>query len=299
MLARRQFLLTAAAGTLSAASDSVASLGGAISLYYGAEWDKPFLYPLRTVSGHVLSRRYPVESAPGENTDHGWHRGLWWGHGLINGQDFWREQGHDKTARLVSLARPLVRRHGVDATFAMVIPGGVQIGTNQQIYTVTDADGLRCIDARIVIRADRKVPLQFGDTEDGGFAFRLQEPFREDQGARLRNSEGQEGTANIWGKPARWVDYSAVIAGQRRGVAIFDHPKNLRHPTRWHARGYGLCAANPFATKGFTKGQGADGAYTIPAGKSLTLRYRVVVHEGEFEPKQLETHFMSFVESTM
>ena len=84
---------------------------------------------------------------------------------------------------------------------------------------------------------------------------------------------------------------ASAAGGAATGVAILDHPANLRHPTQWHARGYSLCAANPIASKSFSKGKGPDGAFTLAAGKSLSLRYRVLIHEGPFEPEQIESHY--------
>ena len=78
------------------------------SFHFEDKWDKPFLYPLRTASGLVISRGYPVEERPGEHSDHIWHRGIWWGHGDINGVDFWRELGRDKTGT----PRPEILRRG-------------------------------------------------------------------------------------------------------------------------------------------------------------------------------------------
>ena len=179
----------------------------------------------------------------------------------------------------------------------MVTPTGERLGFIRQSFITWDSGPLRYIDAWIQIRADQKMPLTFGDTDDGGFAFRLNDQFREDRGARLRNANGLEGTDKIWGQSARWVDYSAIIDGSPAGVAIFDHPSNLRHPTQWHARGYGLCAANPFAGKSFSKNNGPDGAFTLPAGKRLTLRYRVIIHEGPFEPERIESFYKSWAAS--
>jgi hypothetical protein len=275
MLQRRHLLLGAAA------------LQAQPYMFHTEEkWDKPFLYPLRTVSGRNLSRRFPVESLPGENTDHAWHRGLWWGHGLINGHDFWRELGRDKTSRLV-------RTNDKDR-FAMVTPNGDRIGTNRQRYTLTDDGPLRYIDAHIQIFADQSQALTFGDTDDGGFAFRLSDAFREDRGARLINANGLEGTKTIWGQAARWVDYSAVIDGTPVGVAVFDHPANLRHPTQWHARGYSLCAANPFAGKSFSKNKGPDGAYVLKSGQVLTFKYRVLIHEGPCDAPRIEVLYQNW-----
>lgn len=266
----------------------------AVALYYGEEWDKPFLYPIRTVSGRVLSRGYPVEKIAGEETDHVWHRGFWYGHGIVNGEDFWREHGRQKTSRLVLDGQPKLGRQSVEAAMGLITPTGKRLGTIRQQFRLEDRGPLRFIDAAITIHADQGVALTFGDTDDGGFAFRLNDAFREDRGAKLRNSAGLEGTANIWGKAAHWVDYSAVIGGQPAGVAVFDHPSNLRHPAQWHARGYSLCAANPFASKSFSKGKGADGSYTLPTGERLALRYRVVIHEGPFEPAEIEKQYQAW-----
>lgn len=291
---RRHLLLGVARPAL--AADRL-PLGAAADFHFGAQWDKPFLYPLRTVSGRNLSRRYPVEQGEGETTDHAWHRGLWYGHGIINGHDFWRELGREKTSRIIVDGAPRADADSVSARCSLVIPGGAAIGSNDLVFRHSVQGPLRFVDATIRVSADRKQPLVFGDTDDGGFGFRLQEAFREDRGARLRNAEGLEGTNSIWGRASRWVDYAATIEGKACGVTVFDHPSNLRHPTQWHARGYGLCAANPFAGRSFSKNKGPDGSFTLPAGESLVLRYRVVVHEGPWEPERIDEQYRSWAKT--
>jgi len=281
---RRDLILGATCGLLRAAEAQPV-------LYSGERWDKPFLYPIRTLAGKTISRGWPLEPRAGDSEDHEWHRGFWYGHGDINGADFWREQGRDKTARLVARAAPEQSRHGAAIELAMTPPGGKAMGSMRQEFRFTDTRDARLLDATITIRADAGQALRFGDTDDGGFAFRLSEAFREDRGARLRNSEGRTGTKEIWGKPARWTDFSAEVGGGRAGVALFDHPSNLRHPTRWHARGYGLNAANPFALKSFTRDPAAEGSYTLPAGKALTLRYRAAIYDGEPDLERLWNEF--------
>ena len=61
------------------------------SFHYGAKWDKPFLYPLKTPSGLVLSRGYPFEKVAGESTDHAFHRGISYGAELEGGDSGVRE----------------------------------------------------------------------------------------------------------------------------------------------------------------------------------------------------------------
>jgi hypothetical protein len=94
------------------------------------------------------------------------------------------------------------------------------------------------------------------------------------------NSEGVRDGAT-WGKRAKWVDYYGPADGKQVGMAIFDHPSNPRHPTWWHVRDYGLFAANPFGVHDFEKKPAGEGDMKVPAGQSVTWRYRFYLHEGD------------------
>ncbi len=268
------------------------------AFHYGDQWDKPFLYPLRTSSGTAISRGYPVQPRPGEKRDHHWHRGIWYGHGDLNGHDFWRELGRDKTGMVVPLSAPAfeggTERGMLVAELGFRTAEGQVLGSAFHRYTFSHLGSLIFIDAAIAIRADREQDLRFGDTDDGGFAMRLSDDFRQDHGAVLLNSEGQRDTENIWGQAARWVDYSAAVDGKRVGVALLDHPSNLRHPARWHARGYSLCSANPFGLASFTRDRTRKGGYTLPRGETLTFGYRVIIHEGETAREDIESLYADF-----
>jgi hypothetical protein len=268
------------------------------TFHYEEKWDKPFLYPLITASGKVISRGYPIEPREGEEQDHAWHRGIWYGHGDVSGHDFWRELGADKTGKIIPLGEPSTRAEGgkgiLTAELGLQSVKGDLVGTLREEFSFARADNNMIIDTAITIRADKGQALKFGDTDDGGLGMRLADAFRQDRGAVLRNSDGLEGTENIWGKPAKWVDYTATVDGVPAGVAMFDHPANPRHPTRWHARGYSLCSANPFALRSFTGDKSSDGSYEIAAGESLALRYRVLIHEGETPPASIEEQYQKF-----
>ena len=270
------------------------------TFYHGAEWDKPFLHPLRTLSGIVVTRGFPVEKIEGETTDHLWHRGLWYGYEDINEVDFWRELSEDKTGRIVSRSTPTTatNRHSGTLTSQsdLVSPDRKVLGTLQEEFTFRASGTNIFIDARLTLSADRGVSLKMGDAEDGGFALRLADEFRQDRGAILLNSNGLIGTENIWGKRARWVDYSTKLKGQKVGVAMFDHPHNAQHPTYWHARGRGSCVANPFGARAFLGDKSQDGSMTILAGSRLELRYRVVIHPGDAREADLERVYADYVE---
>jgi hypothetical protein len=138
---------------------------------------------------------------------------------------------------------------------------------------------MNIVDVRATIHADAG-QIRMGDTEEGSLGIRFADEFREDRGAVLMNSDRLSGTDRIWGKRAKWVDYSTELKGETAGVLILDHPSNPKYPTFWHARGYGLNAANPFGEHDFFGDNARDGGLTISAGDSLTFRYRVVIHTG-------------------
>jgi hypothetical protein len=93
----------------------------------------------------------------------------------------------------------------------------------------------------------------------------------------ISNAEGKTSEKEVWGKPSDWCDDSGEIDGEKLGVAIFDHPKNFRR-ARWHVRGYGLFAANPFGLNAFTGDKSQDGSISLLPGEKLHYRYRVIVH---------------------
>lgn len=267
------------------------------AFHFNAKWDKPFLYPIRTASGTVISRGWPVEPREGDEQDHVWHRGIWYGHGDVNGEDFWREKPDKTTARLVLMGEPKLASGSkgvLEAILAMTGAKGNRLGTITERYEFRRETSQVLIDSTIAIAADQGAPLKFGDTDDGGFGFRLSTEFRQDRGADLTNSDGLRGTEKIWGKPAKWVKYRAAINGRHAGLAVFDHPSNLRHPTGWHARGYSLCSANPFAAGSFANDKKIDGSYTLPAGQTLKLRYLAVIFDGDLEPEAAERLFARF-----
>jgi hypothetical protein len=144
------------------------------------------------------------------------------------------------------------------------------------------------VDVYIQVLADRMIPIKLGDTREGVMGIRVCEELNESRGATLLNSEGGVGEKQIWGKRARWVDYSGKVQGTAVGVAMFDHPSNPKFPTFWMARGYGLLAANAFGESEFTGDKTRDGSLTIPAGGKLEFRHRVVIHPGDAKSAGVE-----------
>ena len=130
----------------------------------------------------------------------------------------------------------------------------------------------------------------FGDTKEGTMAIRMAPALRlrgKVAAGEVRNSEGVTGKA-VWGKRARWIDYRGPIDGATVGIALFDHPKNHGQPCRWHARDYGLLAANPFGVHHFEGKPKGAGGLELKKGSQLRLRYRFLFHDGELSAEELE-----------
>jgi hypothetical protein len=267
--------------------------------FISADGNKPYVYPLRTASGILVTRHYPMEEFPGETRDHPHHRGMFFAHGDINGVNFWATEPNIKTPSKGSMVlKKVVEAKGgaksgtIKAVFDGLDPDGKPMMTETRTLTFYPGSELRIIDFEIRIDALRQ--LKFGDTKEGTFGIRLATPLSEAKSGKMVNAEGGEGEKNVWGKQSPWVDYFGPLDGKTVGVAIMDHPSNPRHPTYWHARAYGLFAANIFGVRDFTGDKTKDGSLTIEAGKSVTFRYRIVIHPGDVQTANIASLYQQY-----
>jgi hypothetical protein len=269
---------------------------------------KPCLFPILDAEGVSYTRNWPMKDTPDEVHDHDWHRSVWFGHGLVNGHDFWREIPERKTGTIQHEAI-LEHRGGTDglirAASRWVAADGKVICTDvTSIVIKPTGDGI-FVDFEIVLKASHG-PVTLGDTEEGTMAVRVNEAIRVTYGKKpelrpgtghIINSAGDRDTP-AWGKRAAWCDYFGPLpGGPVIGVAIFDHPKNPSHPTWWHVRDYGLFAANPFGRHDFEKLPDENaGARVIPAGGELVLRYRILFHRGDTKSAKVAEHYHAYAE---
>jgi Methane oxygenase PmoA len=261
-------------------------IGGSLftELVYAGQ-PKPVLFPVIGPGGMMMVRQWPMkEAAPGEEKDHPHHKGLWFCHGSVDGVDFWTEKPGCGTI--------IVR--GVPALSAE--NGTVILQTKESwqkpdgVVVINSATKIQCgldkedhfIDYSVTLSAAAG-DVVLGDTKEGSMAIRLNPLFNlkgEVAKGSAITSEGKTGDA-AWGTNAKWVDYTAPVELGVMGVACFDHPSNLRFPTTWHARDYGLIAANPFGLHDFQKQPKGAGDYTLKKGAPLTMRYRWLFHRGD------------------
>ena len=269
--------------------------------YVGPEISKPYLSPLRTASGILVTRQYPMAEVAGESRDHPHHRGLWFTHGDVDGYDFWANEDSEKgegkgkgKVVLVKINKISSGRHSgfIDSTFEWQIPGGHTILTETRRMTFYSDPALRMLDFDSTLSPEEDVT--FGDTKEGMFAIRVADAMDEAHGGKLVNAQNKSGEKNVWGKRSEWCDYSGKIDGQEVGIAIFDNPANPRPPTYWHARAYGLFAAQVFGLHDFENDKSRDGSLTIHVGQPLRFRYRVVIHPGDVYAAHIREMYESY-----
>jgi len=263
--------------------------------YFGPDTPKPYLHPLRSASGVIVTRRYPMEKIPGETVDHTHHRGLWFTHGDVNGIDFWMNEPDGKRPNLgrvvldkITEAKGGPKTGTISGLFDWKGPDGKTLLREARTMVFHSDPALRIIDFDLTLTAVEKV--KFGDTKEGTFAVRvapgLEAPSRNPPAdpprtGKMVDAEGRQSEAQVWGKRAPWVDVYGTVEGQALGIAILDHPSNPRFPTFWHCRAYGLCAANIFGAHDFMNDKTVDWSLTLEPGQTLRFRYRVVIHPGD------------------
>lgn len=287
---------------------------------------KPVLYPLNAADGTPVTRGFPLEPRPGERVDHPHHAGLWFNYGDVNGVDFWNNSSALKPeaqSKMGSIAhrRIVSTKNGKDTGELVVemdwiMPNGKPILRETTRFVFRAGPNTRAVDRITTLTAlDERVV--FRDNKEGVIGMRvrreLEQPskeplvFTDASGratavAKLDNtgvsgeylsSEGLKGDA-VWGTRGRWTMLSGTVGQKPFVLAILDHPKNPGYPTYWHARGYGLFAANPFGQEVFSNGKEKLN-FTLEPKQSVTLRYRLLILSGNATSAQIDEQQKRFV----
>ena len=230
-------------------------------------------------------------------------------YGNVNGLDFWGNGSEGKwgvrSGEIKHLnIEKMVVANG-EGTFitneSWIDSVGNELLAEKTEYHFTATAAVRIID-RITTLTATGDTVKFKDTKEGMFGIRvarqLQLPSKEDLVLKesnggtttvkalendditgnYRSSEGITGEA-VWSTRAKWMDLYGKIGDEKISLVVCDHPRNQSYPTYWHARGYGLFSANPLGAFDFTQGKETLN-FNIPAGKSATFRYRVIVSSG-------------------
>ncbi|MCE9532897.1 MAG: PmoA family protein [Planctomycetes bacterium] len=265
--------------------------------HFGESVAKPYFYPLYAPGNVPVTRAWPMEKgAPKETVDHIHQKSVWFCHGDIipegielkakikgvKGVDFWSENvGHGKIV-CTEVGEPKMTNKGAS------------ISTRNEWRT---AEGVRILDEVRTIHfqviGDSRLltldieltasvcPLTFGDTKEGSMGVRVNDEIITKNGGHFYNANGKVDEKEIWGHPSDWCDYVGSVGGKLVGISVFDDPSN-KPRANWHARGYGLMAANPFGRDhSFPSQKGNTDLFKMAKGEKVKLRYGILAHAGD------------------
>lgn len=273
---------------------------------------KPVLWPVVTAGGNEVTRQYPLKKKAGEQVDHPHHVGIWLNYGDVNGLDFWNNSDAipaDKAAGYGTIYHEKVEKaeSGKGKAFLQTSCSWKDSKGNELLHETSEftfqvQGNARVIDRTAILKATNG-KVNITDNKEGMFAIRVtrelelpstgKQKLTDSHGnvtevdastdktasGKYLSSEGITDNA-VWSTRGRWVKLSGVMNGENVAIVIFDHPGNAGYPTYWHARGYGLFAANTLGQKVFSNGK-EEMNFSIEKGELATFRYRLAVFSGD------------------
>lgn len=295
------------------------------SYVYPNNIKKPVLYPLITPQGTKITRKYPLEPSVGERVDHPHHVGVWFNYGDVNGLDFWNnsdsisiekrnnygtiihqsidevKSGKDQGSLRVSMnwigpkGTVLLKENTV-----FIFKGTEDVYSIDRITTLTalntdvafkdNKEGVLGIRVTRALELPSKKPVVF--TDSNGNPTKVAVLNNEGVNGNYLNSEGIEGM-DVWGKRANWVNLSSKIGDEKISLVILDHKSNVGYPTYWHARDYGLFAANPLGQNVFSEGKEKLN-FKLNKGESVTFKHQILVASKDLSQTTLNNRFTDF-----
>ncbi len=297
-------------------------IGGRLftTLLFNDSMYKPVLYPIYSSAGTMVTRGYPMYPKADEPTDHPHHMGLWFNYENVNGLDFWNNSfaiPAEKKAQYGWIKTDAIteKKDGNTGVLAYSARWTNQknetLVTEKTRYEFSGTSHQRIIDRTTTLTGVMD-DVAFNDAKDGMLGLRMahelqiptmkDQKFTDDKGivttvkastdktatGNYITSEGKEGDS-AWSTRAVWCKAYGKMGADSISISIIDHPSNPNYPTFWHARGYGLFAANPLGEKVFTNGKSAKNLH-LKKGESVTFKYRIIIQDDKktFTPKELD-----------
>lgn len=276
------------------------------TFHFGNSLPKPYFSPLvaapdanhpgvdTQVTRKIVADPSKLDKAAKKNYDHLHHKGAWVALDEINKIKFWVEKGRILNQSLTvdsaseSAVQFTVVNHWFDTPQPAADAAPVIIETST--YTLT-AD--RLIKLKLTFTAP-ETAAHFEDTKEGMWGVRMADDLRGKAGGVISNSLGDVSEKTCWGKEASWVDYQGKRDGVALGVTLFDHPDNPM-TSRYHVRGYGLFAINPFGQHAYSNKTLPNRNMTLQPGESITFHYGMLIYSGAKTKTELDEVFKAYV----
>ncbi len=278
------------------------------SYIYPDQIKKPVLWPLMSPAENMLTRSFPMVNKEGDRSDHPHHVGVWLNYGDVNGLDFWnnseaiapeKRDGYGTIFhRSIEKAESGKGSALLETSAVWKSPDQIEMLEEHSTFSFIVSEQMRIIDRTTTLKAMLD-EVKFTDNKEGMFAIRVARELElpsekptdllDSHGnvtrvehmdnslvkGNYRSADGIEGM-EVWGTRCRWMKLTSEIKGEQVALVIIDHPSNVGYPTYWHARGYGLFAANTLGQKVFSDGEN-EMNFSLKKGESVTFKYRLVV----------------------
>jgi hypothetical protein len=260
-------------------------------LRFGKTEHKPYLYPLRTASGKVVTRGFPENPQPGEDDDRPHQRGVWIGHEGVSGVDYFEvdPQGYKGRPTGSLIFKDVTAAIGGSRAGVLafvndwVHPNGTVIITERRAFRFyAGTKDSRMFDIEFRLRARQAVDMT--DHRDSVLGLKLGKSFEPRYGGVVKNFMGMEGDTLVNGRRSPWVTLEGEAGDGRAAVTVMDHPDNFGFPARWRATARGSVFVSNFGNRAFqpkykpVPSTVKDMGVKLQPGDELVFRYRVVIH---------------------
>ncbi len=248
---------------------------------YGSLQKYPYFWP---VNGPTSGKSVTTETS----WPYPHHHSLFFGCDQVNGGNYWQDS--NERGQIVSQGPKIVVAEGSSVTIADEClwrqPGKDPVIRDRRTIVISaPRDDLRLIDFEITL--DPLVDIRIGRTNHSLFSARMVPELSVDSGGALINAQGDLAEKGTFGVASPWCDYSGTREGITEGLAILQDPTNRWYPSKWFTRNYGFFSPTPMYWP--------EGEHTeIAKGQPLTLRYRVVVHDGDVKEAGIAKLFAEY-----
>ena len=244
------------------------------------ESPKPYLDPIRTRAGHVVSLFRPW--------DHVWHKGIAWSLPVVDAENFWGGptylHGHgyvqlpnDGTQRHLAVTEATVNAGIV--TFAhdleWITEDGRRLFTEQRVLTARVLGGETwALTFATAMTNVTNAQISFGSPttkgrENAGYGGLFWRGPRSFTDGRLVTAEGTGTGADVRGQRHEWMGFEGRhdVIDATSLIVMVDADDNPHHPPQWFARSEEFAALNPAPF--FSE------ELQVAAGETVVFRYAV------------------------
>lgn len=251
-----------------------------------------YIHPLKTLSGHVLTRIQPA--------DHYHHYGIWnpWTRVAYKGKvyDLWNIGDKQGTVRFVKFADIFQNEHGAGFEAVhdhVVFEDGREIPIIREHWRIAisqlDANRYQC-DIRSTFAPVGAADVTLQTYRYGGLVFRATEAWTNANSDVLTSSGKNRDDAD--GSSERWAIVSGNLGEEQGGILFLSYPENYNFPEP--VRVWPADANDGRGDQFFNFSPTKNKDWVLHNGKTYTLRYRLVVFDGVLSREEAEQLWETF-----